>query len=68
MPAGGDGLLLLAPLIFLSDLFLLAGSEVVLDVERLPDFLGGLALDHVGHSLAGDVKETLKGLQSLIDC
>ena len=48
-------LFLLTPFIFLADLLLLAGSEVVLDVEGLPDLLGGLALDHVGHGLAGDV-------------
>lgn len=38
---------------------LLLRSEVVLDVERLPDLLGGLALDHVGNSLAANIKESL---------
>lgn len=52
-------LLLLAPLVLLPDLLLLAGGEVVLDVEGLADLLGGLALDHVGHRLAGDVQQAL---------
>ncbi len=52
-------LLLLAPLVLLPDLLLLRGSEVVLDVEGLPDLLRRLALDHVGHRLAGDVEEAL---------
>lgn len=29
--------------------------EIIFDVERLPDLLWGFALDHVGHSLAGDI-------------
>ena len=37
----------------------LAGSEVILDVERFPDLFRRLALDHVGHSLARDVQESL---------
>ena len=49
-------LLLFAPLVLLPDLLLFAGREVVLDVERFSDVLGSLALDHVGHSLAGDVQ------------
>ena len=52
-------LLLLAPLVLLPHLLLLAWGEVVLDVERLPDLLGGLPLDHVGHRLAGDVQQAL---------
>ena len=40
-------------------MLLLARGEVVLDVERLPDLLGRLALDHVGHRLAGDVQKAL---------
>ena len=52
-------LLLLAPLVLLADLLLLRRREVVLDVERLADLLGGLALDHVGHGLASDVEEAL---------
>ena len=54
-----DSLLLLAPLVLLPHLLLLAGGEVVLDVERLPDLLWRLPLDHVGHSLAGDVQQAL---------
>ena len=54
-----DSLLLLAPLVLLPHLLLLLGSEVVPDVEGLADLLGRLALDHVGHRLAGDVQESL---------
>ena len=36
---------------------LLLRTEVVLDVERLSDFLGGLALDHRGHFGAREVEE-----------
>lgn len=50
---------LLAPLVLLANLLFLLGSEVVLDVEGLANLLRGLALDHVGNSLAGDVKEGL---------
>ena len=57
---GSSTLLLLAPLVLLADLLLLAGSEVVLNVESLPDFLRGFPFDHVGHCLAGDVQETLQ--------
>ena len=42
-----------------TNLFFLLGSEVVLDVEGLPDLLWGLALDHVGHGLAGDIQQPL---------
>merc|ERR1719201_926876 len=56
---GSCHLLLLAPLVLLPHLLLLTWGEVILDVECLPDLLRGLALDHVGHSLAGDVKEPL---------
>ena len=52
-------LLLLAPLVLLPHLLLLAWGEVVLDVERLPDLLWRLPLDHVGHCLAGDVQQAL---------
>ena len=51
--------LLLAPLVLLPDLLLLGGREVVLDVERLADLLGRLALDHVGHRLARHVEQAL---------
>jgi len=52
-------LLVFAPLVLLAHLLLLAGSEVVLDVECLANLLGGLALDHVGNSLAGHVQKAL---------
>lgn len=31
--------------------------EIILDVERLPDLLGGFAFYHVGHRLTGDVQQ-----------
>jgi hypothetical protein len=52
-------LAILGPLILTSDLLLFLGGEIVRDVERLSDLLGGLALDHVGDSLASDVKKRL---------
>jgi hypothetical protein len=52
-------LAVLGPLVLAADLVLLLGSEVVLNVERLANLLGGLALDHVGHSLAADIEESL---------
>lgn len=52
-------LAVLGPLVLAADLLLLLGGEVVLDVEGLADLLGGLALDHVGNSLAADVKKGL---------
>ena len=62
-------LLLLTPLILLANLLLLAGSEVVLNVESLPDLLRGLPLDHVGHGLAGHVQETLQdGCEGVAGC
>jgi len=51
--------LLLSPLILTADLILLFRREVVLDVEGLTDLLWGFALDHVGNSLAPNVKERL---------
>lgn len=51
--------LLLGPLVLAADLLLLLRREVVLDVERLADLLGGLALDHVRDSLASDIEESL---------
>jgi hypothetical protein len=35
--------------------YLLLRSEIVDDVEELPDLLRGLALDHVGNGLAPDI-------------
>lgn len=40
-------------------MFFLFRSEIVLNVEGLADFFGGLALDHVGNSLAGEVQQWL---------
>jgi hypothetical protein len=57
---GGDQrLAVLSPLVLAADLVLLLWGEVVLNVERLADFLGGLAFDHVGHGLAAHVEERL---------
>lgn len=58
---GRDGgrLAVLGPLVLAANLLLLLGGEVVLDVERLTDLIGGLALDHVGDGLAADVEEGL---------
>ena len=43
-----------------ANLLLLSLSEVILDVEGLPDFLRSFPLDHVGHSLAGHIQESLE--------
>lgn len=51
--------LLLGPLVLTTNLVLLLGREVILDVESLPDLLRRLALDHVCDGLAADVKEGL---------
>ena len=50
--------ILLGPLVFTANLILLFGCEVVLDIESLANLFGGLALDHIGDSLAADVKES----------
>lgn len=50
--------LLLGPLILTTNLILLLGGEVVLDVESLANFFGGFALDHVGDGLAAHVEES----------
>lgn len=55
----GESLAILGPLVLTTNLVLLLGSEVVLDVERLADLIGRLALDHVGNSLAADIEERL---------
>ena len=52
-------LLLLAPGVLLFDLLLFLRREVVDDVECLPDLLWRLAFDHVGHSFAAHVQESL---------
>ncbi len=58
-PRQGPASLLLAPLVLFAHLLLFARSEVVLDVESLPDFFGRLAFDHVGDRFARNVQETL---------
>ena len=57
--ASSSSSFLLTPLVLLADLLFFAGGEIVLDVESLADLLGGLALDHVGHSLACDIQQAL---------
>jgi len=52
-------LTILSPLIFPANLFLLLRGEVIGDVERLSDLLGGLALDHVGDGLAANIQKGL---------
>mmetsp|Transcript_10587 Transcript_10587/g.29162 ORF Transcript_10587/g.29162 Transcript_10587/m.29162 type:complete len:298 (-) Transcript_10587:978-1871(-) len=47
------------PLVLPPHLGLLFGCEVVLDVERCPDLLGTLALDHVRNRQAHEVEEVL---------
>lgn len=55
----GKKALLFSPLVLATNLVLLLRSEVILDVECLANLLGGLALDHVGDSLAADVQKSL---------
>jgi hypothetical protein len=55
----GHRLAVLGPLVLAADLLLLLRREVVLDVERLADLVGRLALDHVCDSLAADVEQSL---------
>lgn len=52
-------LAVLRPLVLAADLILLLGGEVILNIEGLADLLGGLALDHIGHGLASDIKKGL---------
>lgn len=40
-----------------TDLGFLLLCKVIFDVEGLPDLLGGLSFDHVGHRLTGDVQQ-----------
>ena len=49
----------LCPLVLSTNLLLFLRSEVVGDVEGLPDLFGRFALDHVGHSFAANVEERL---------
>ena len=59
MSSGHCNCSLKGPLILATDFLLLLGSEVILDVELLADFLRGLALDHVGDGEAGEVQKWL---------
>lgn len=49
----------LGPFILATNLLLLLGRKVILDIECLANLLRRLALDHVGHSLAANVKQRL---------
>ena len=42
-----------------ANLLLLSLSEVILDVEGFTDLFRSLPLDHVCHSLAGNIQESL---------
>ena len=55
-----SSLLPLTPFVLLADLFLLTGSEVILNVKCLPDLLGSLPFDHIGNSLVGDIQQALE--------
>jgi hypothetical protein len=55
----GVHLAILSPLILATDLILLLRSKVICYIEGLSDLLWRLALDHVGNSLAANVKEGL---------
>lgn len=50
-------LTILGPLVLAADLLFLLGGEIVRNVERLTDLLGGLALDHVCDGLAAHIKK-----------
>lgn len=50
---------LLSPFVLPTDLVLLFGGEIILNVERLSNLLGGLSLDHIRDRLAANIKESL---------
>ena len=52
-------ILLFSPLVLAANLVLLLRGEVVGDVKGLSDLFWRLALDHVGDSLASNVKQSL---------
>lgn len=54
-----NNLTFFTPLVFFANLFFLLGGEVILDVESFTNLFWGLALDHVSHSLAGQVQQRL---------
>ena len=51
--------LLLGPFVLTTDLVFFFRGEVILDIEGLPNLLRRLAFDHIGYSLAPDVKKRL---------
>lgn len=51
-------LFLFAPLVLFTNLLLFASSEIILDIESLPDLLGRLPFDHVCYSFACHVQQT----------
>lgn len=52
-------LTIFGPFVFTSDLLLLLRCEIVRDVERLPNLFRRFTLDHIGNSLAANVKKRL---------
>lgn len=50
---------LFSPLILAANLIFFFGSEVILDVESLADFLGRFAFNHIGYSLATHIEKGL---------
>jgi hypothetical protein len=52
-------LTILSPLVLPTDLFLLLGSEIVGDIKGFTDLLRRLALNHVGHGFAANIKKRL---------
>ena len=49
--------LLLGPLILTSNLVLLLGGEIILNVESLPNLLRRLALDHIRNGFAANIQK-----------
>lgn len=53
------GVSLKGPLVLPADLFLFFRGEIIHDTEDLPDLLWSLALHHIRHCLARQIKKTL---------
>ena len=51
--------LLFSPLVLAANLVLLFRSEIVLNVECLADFIGRLALDHIGNRFTANIEKGL---------
>lgn len=49
----------LGPIVLTTDLVLLLGREIALDVESLADLVARLALEHVCDGLAANIKKSL---------